>query len=142
MQVSKALHLVWTDVGMRSIGRKVEDVRTDLKVDTLARGVNESDGSGIYVAHPRILEHYFIDFPGTSFERGYAPCLNLFEGRAKVDCNWVGSADPQFGSALCDSLPRNVAKAPFIQRGRASLFVGLGSSVSSFDFKLGQGFLV
>jgi len=92
-------YLSWMDTGVFNLDRKVEDVRTNLAPDM--RGAQESDGSGLYVAHPRILEHHYVDFPGTSVGSGRAPYLHLFIGRPEVGYDWVDCAYPEFGSALC-----------------------------------------
>lgn len=92
-------YLTWMHDGARNLKRKVEDVRRTLEV--VARGATELDGTGIYVAHPRILEHHYIDFPGTSVGRDDAPSLHLFLGRPELHCSWVDGAPPGFGSALC-----------------------------------------
>lgn len=92
-------YLTWMQDGAGNLNRKVEDVRAGLEADT--RGATESDGSGLYVAHQRILTHHFIDFPGTSVGSAYAPDLDLFDDGPRVSGGWVGSARPRFGSALC-----------------------------------------
>lgn len=93
------LYLTWMQDGVWNLNKTVQDVRASLEADM--RGATVSDGSGLYVAHPRILEHHFIDLPGTSVGRGHAPCLGLFYGRPRVHYDWVGPAGPEFGSALC-----------------------------------------
>lgn len=95
----RGLYLVWMDTGVGNLDKKVEDVRANLPAYT--RGATEADGSGLYVAHPRILEHHMIDLPGTSVGSGSAPDLSLFDGRPGLDHGWVGFADPRWGSALC-----------------------------------------
>ncbi len=93
-----SFYLAWMDDGAKNLKRKVEDIRLNLRVD--ARGSTESDGSGFYVAHPRILEHHSIDLPGTVVERDGAPYLHLFGGRRELSHDWIDDAHPRFGSAL------------------------------------------
>lgn len=98
----QGLYLAWVDTGMGNLGTKVDDVRWDLKAGLRdLRGMSENDGGGLYVAHPRILEHHGIDFLGTSVESDFAPYLSLFHGWPEVHCDWTGGAYPKFGSALC-----------------------------------------
>lgn len=93
------IYFTWMQDGARNLNRRVEDVRRTLEV--VARGATEFDGTGLYVAHPRILEHHFIDFPGTGVERDDAPYLDLLDGRPRLHCRWVDLVSPKFGSALC-----------------------------------------
>ena len=92
-------YLSWMNDGAVNLKREVADVRANLETDL--RGATESDGSGLYVAHPRILEHHFIDFPGTSGGSVRAPYLKLFDDGPRLSYGWVGDASPRFGSALC-----------------------------------------
>lgn len=99
----QGLYLTWMDTGVFNLDKKVEDVRAILKVEMHdLRGAAEADGSGLYFAHPRILEHHFVDLPGTSVGLDRAPYLDLFGGRPRVHYfHWVGNAPPRWGSALC-----------------------------------------
>lgn len=94
----QGLYLAWMDTGVGKLNREVEDVRLSLERD--ARGATELDGSGLYVAHPIILEHHFIDLPGTFVGRNIVPSLGLFRDGPRVAYVWV-AVGPGFGAALC-----------------------------------------
>lgn len=91
-------YAVWLDDGRNHMKKSVKDVRKNLKADELAGA--ELDGIALYVSNPKILEHHFLDLPGTSVESDGAAGLRLWDGGPEVFCSFVGGAHPRFGSVV------------------------------------------
>ncbi len=92
-------YFTWMQDGAKNLDRKVEVVRKTFEVDE--RGATDFDGVPLHIFHPRIIEHHFMDHPGTSVGADSAPFLNLWYGQPRLYFNWVGNADPEWGSASC-----------------------------------------
>jgi len=91
-------YAAWLDDGRNYINKKVKDVRSNLKGDEI--GGTELDGIALYISNPKILEHHFLDLPGTSVESNRAAGLRLWLGRPELGCGFVGGASPGFGSVV------------------------------------------
>ena len=98
-QTPNALYLAWTDEGARNMDRKVKDVRRELAPDE--RGGTQFDGVALYIVKPNVLQTRFLDLPGTTVEPAYAASLRLWDGRPRLDDDFVDVASPGFGSLVC-----------------------------------------
>ena len=98
-------HLVWMQDGTRNIGRSVDNVLSSLAIDE--RGATLHDGVGLYVARPGILQHHFIDFPGTRsvIEQPYGNIdnahLDLSLGEPCVGGGSIYPVFSMYGSVTC-----------------------------------------
>jgi len=92
-------YFAWMQDGSKNLNETVQNVRETFKEDE--RGATIFDAIGLYLAHPEILKHHFINLPGTSVGSGYAPCLSLWYGGLWLHDCWVDGAGPSFGSASC-----------------------------------------
>lgn len=95
----KTPYSIWLEDGKRNLNKKPEDIRKKLKGDE--RGGTEFDGIALYMSNPKILEHHFLDLPGTSVGSGYAPFLRLWSGGPELGDSFVDIAGPGFGSVVC-----------------------------------------
>ena len=93
-----APYAAWLDDGRSHINKKVRDVRNNLKGDEI--GGTEFDGIGLYISNPKVLEHHFLDLPGTSVESGRAADLYLGADGPRLYYDFVGGANPRFGSVV------------------------------------------
>lgn len=93
-------YVTWTDKGVRSIGKKVMDVRDELA--DFERGGTVFDGVAVYIAFPDILERQFLDLPGSSIAPGeLAGCLILLSGRPCLTFGRIDVAHPESSSLIC-----------------------------------------
>lgn len=95
----EAPYATWLEDGRNNLGEKPEDVRKKLKDDE--RCGTELDGIALCISNPKILEHHFLDLPGTSVGSDHAAYLPLWFGRLRLNCRFVDDADPRFGSVVC-----------------------------------------
>lgn len=91
-------YAAWLDDGRNHMNKSVKEVRENLKADELAG--TEFDGIALYVSNPKILEHHFMDLPGTSVGSGGAACLRLWSVEPKVYYYFVSHAGPVYGSVV------------------------------------------
>lgn len=96
--IPEAPYAAWLDDGRNHINKKVKDVRSNLKSDEI--GGTELDGIDLYISNRKILEHHFLDLPGTSVESVSAAYLRLWDDEPGLYCRFVGSAGPGFGSVV------------------------------------------
>ncbi len=94
----EAPYAAWLDDGRNHMNKKVKDIRSKLKSDEI--GGTELDGIALYISNPKILEHHFLDLPGTSVESDHAAYLGLWRGRPRLGYYFVDSAFPEFGSVV------------------------------------------
>lgn len=88
----------WLDDGRNHMDRKPSDARSNLKVDELSG--TELEGVALYISNPKILEHHYLDLPGTAVGPDRTACLRLWGGRPELDCYLVVNAHPKFGSVV------------------------------------------
>jgi len=94
----KAPYAAWLEDGRNNLNKKPEDVRKNLKDDEIAG--TEFDGIALYIANPKILEHHFLDLPGTAVESVHAAYLILWHGGPMLSYFFVDRANPEFGSVV------------------------------------------
>lgn len=97
-------HLVWMQDGRKFLGKSVEWVRSHLARNE--RPATQYDGVALAIVHVdfrTLLRDHAIDLPGTAVRSDYAPCLDDWAGRPKLDHRFVGLANPDDGSASCGS---------------------------------------
>lgn len=95
----EAPYAAWLEDGRNNLKKKPEDVRSSLKADEI--GGTEFDGIALYISNPKILEHHFLDLPGTSVGSGSVAYLDLWGGRPRLSYFLVdGADDPRFGSVV------------------------------------------
>lgn len=94
----KAPYATWLEDGRNNLNKKPEDVRKNLKGDKI--GGTELDGIALYISNPKILEHHFLDLPGTAVGSGGAASLRLWVGRPELVYSWADDAHPRFGSVV------------------------------------------
>lgn len=94
----QAPYAAWLEDGGNNLNKKPENVKENLKTDEL--GGTELEGIALYISNPKILEHHYLDLPGTTDGSGYSACLRLWGGRPKLHCRWTDNAPPRFGSVV------------------------------------------
>lgn len=95
----KKPYVTWMQDGTKNLDKSVEGVREEFTEDE--RGATVFDGLALYIARPKILEHHFIDLPGTKVGPRYAPFLGLWLGRPELDHRSVGSTYSRYFSSSC-----------------------------------------
>lgn len=98
----KTLHVAWMQDGTNRPAISVKDVRTQLAPDE--RGATQWDGVAYCITCPDInavLNHHYIDLPGTSVASGSAPGLRLWGGQPGLGGGSVEPAGPDWRAASC-----------------------------------------
>lgn len=91
-------YATWLSDGSNNLNVAPSVVRTNLAEDV--RGGTGLDGVFLYVADRGVLRHHFLDLPGSQVGAGSVPYLRLWSGEPRLDCDWVGHADPYGGSVV------------------------------------------
>ena len=94
----EAPYAAWLNDGRDHIKQKPRDVRKNLKADEV--GGTELDGIALYISNPKILDHHFLDLPGTAVGSGYAAYLGLWGDGPRLRYGFVDGAVPRFGSVV------------------------------------------
>lgn len=94
----KVPYTSWLEDGRNNLKKKPENVRKNLGADEF--GGTELEGIALYISNPKILEHHFLDLPGTSVGSFDASSLILWDGQPRLFYVWVGFAGPRFGSVV------------------------------------------
>lgn len=91
-------YFTWVSDGSSNLKKPVKDVRTSLASDS--RGGTLFDGIGLIIKNVDILQHHFLDLPGSRVGSDCAPCLGLWGDGPGLDLRLVGHARPGFGSVV------------------------------------------
>lgn len=94
----KAPYITWLNDGSANLNKSVANVRVALRSDE--RGGTDFDGIALYLKDPKILEHHFLDLPGSQVGSGSAPYLGHWDGRPRLDRLFVDDANPRYGSVV------------------------------------------
>lgn len=94
----KAPYAAWLEDGRNNLNKKPTDVRKNLKADEF--GGTELEGIALYISNPKILEHHFLDLPGTTVGSDGSACLFLWLGRPELSYDFADGASPGFGSVV------------------------------------------
>lgn len=92
-------YVAWLQDGEKNLNKAVQAVRKKLVEDE--RGGTEFDGVALYTAHPQVLEHHFLDLPGTMAGSFSTPFLHLWHSLPRLSCSCPDQALPLFGSVTC-----------------------------------------
>lgn len=97
-ETPKAPYAAWLEDGRNNLNKKPTGVRKNLKADEF--GGTELEGIALYISNPKILEHHFLDLPGTAVESDNSAYLDLWYGRPRLDYRFAAFAHPEFGSVV------------------------------------------
>ncbi|MDD3101563.1 MAG: DUF5701 family protein [Patescibacteria group bacterium] len=67
------------------------------------RGLTAREGCFLLIQNPYVLEDHFIDLPGSRYDSGFVPCLDLDVGRPELDSRYSFYSYSRYGSASCGS---------------------------------------
>lgn len=101
-KIAKCPYIAWLKDGGGNLDVSVRNVRKNLASDE--RGGTIHDGLALYLRNPIILEHHFLDFPGSQVGSGSAPNLHLLYGGPGLDHRSVDHANPRFGPVVAGKL--------------------------------------
>lgn len=100
-ETPKAPYAAWLEDGRNNLNRKPTDIRKDLETGkSEGFGGTDIEGLALYMSNPKILDHHFLDLPGTTVESDYSASLFLWNGRPRLSCSFTDHADPRFGSVV------------------------------------------
>ena len=103
-QAPEKPYTTYLNDGNINLNKSVDQVRKSLRIDE--RGGNIFDGIALYLKDPKILEHHFLDLPGSQVGSGNAPDLNRWLGRPELGRRFVDFANPRDGSVVAGSAIR------------------------------------
>lgn len=98
----KTPYATWLNDGSVNLGKSVSNVRKSLKNDE--RGGTVFDGIALYLKDPKILEHHYLDLPGSRVGSGRAPNLDRWSGQPKLSHDFVDDAHSRYGSVVAGKL--------------------------------------
>lgn len=98
-ETPKAPYSAWLEDGRNNLYRKPADVRKGLK-ESGEFGGTELEGIALFISSPKILDHHFLDLPGTTVESGCSARLLLWLGRPRLGYHLSDVASPRFGSVV------------------------------------------
>lgn len=92
-------YITWMQDGASNLGESVDIVREKLAKDE--RGATIFGGIAFYLAQPKVLEHHFMDLPGTEVVPYRNPCLDSWDGQPRLGWHRIDRFSPDDGSASC-----------------------------------------
>lgn len=98
----KIPYTTWLNDGSVNLNKSVDTVRKALKADE--RGGTVFDGIILCLKDPKILEHHYLDLPGSQVGSDNAPCLGRWYGQPGLDLSFVGDGNPRYGSVVAGKL--------------------------------------
>ncbi len=101
-ETPKMPYSTWLNDGSINLKKSVGEVRKALKSDE--RGGTIFDGIALYLKDPKILEHHFLDLPGSQVDSDYAPYLYRWNGQSGLHPYFVDDRDPHDGSVVAGKL--------------------------------------
>ena len=97
-ETPKTPYTTWLNDSSINLNKSVDTVRKGLKSDE--RGGTVFDGIALYLRDPKILEHHFLDLPGSQVVSGRAPYLNRWNEQPRLNHFWTAHASPNGGSVV------------------------------------------
>lgn len=94
----KAPYITWLNDGSVNLNKSVANVRVALRSDE--RGGTDFDGIALYLKDPKILEHHYLDLPGSQVDSGGAPFLGRWAELPRLRHGFVDDAGPVYGSVV------------------------------------------
>lgn len=91
-------YTVWLNDGSSNLNKSVDQVRKSLKADE--RGANIYEVIALYLRDPKILNHHYLDVPGSQVGSDRAPYLDRWFGQPWLGHRFVGFEYPFYGSVV------------------------------------------
>ena len=95
-------YTAWVNDGTSNLNKSVKAVRESLKSDE--RGANIYEVIVLYLRDPKILNHHYLDVPGSRVDSDDAPSLHRWVGRPGLYRSFVDVALPRYGSVVAGKI--------------------------------------